>query len=108
MSKGTQTRNVKKGPVNSHMAATRIPATQKAGNGMPEPANKSTTDMPGYDFWTSVSAGELARVQGVRPIRRLGQVRAFTDPNPAEADWFAREVRRWRRNAGRTQRRKRN
>ena len=50
-----------------------------------------------HDFFESVSAAELARTQGVRPIRRVDQIRAFSAPDPAEADWFAREVRRWRR-----------
>ena len=63
--------------------------------------------LSGYDFWTSASADELARSQGVQPIRRLGQVRTFSDPNPVEADWFAREVRRWRHETGRTQQRNR-
>jgi hypothetical protein len=53
-----------------------------------------------YDFYARVSASELARSQGVHPIRRLGQIRTFRDPHPEEADWFAREVRRWRCESG--------
>ena len=52
------------------------------------------------DFWTALSAEDLARVQGVQPIRKLGQIRTFSEPDEAEAEWFAREVRRWR-NEGR-------
>jgi hypothetical protein len=52
---------------------------------------------PNYDFYARVSAAELARSQGVHSIRRLGQIRAFSDPDPKQAEWFVREVRRWRR-----------
>jgi hypothetical protein len=51
---------------------------------------------PNCDFYASVSAEEVARSQGVQPIRRLGQIRTFSDPDPAQAEWLAREVRRWR------------
>jgi len=49
-----------------------------------------------YDFFASVSATELARSQGVQPIRRLGQIRPLSDPDPEQAEWLARELRRWR------------
>lgn len=52
------------------------------------------------DFWSSMSAAELVRLQGVQPICKLGQIRTFSEPDEAEAEWFAREVRRWR-NEGR-------
>jgi hypothetical protein len=51
---------------------------------------------PNCDFYARVSAAELARTQGVQAIRRLGQLRAFSDPDPAQAEWLVREVRRWR------------
>jgi hypothetical protein len=57
-----------------------------------------------YDFYTSLSAADLAKSQGVKPIRRVGQIHAFSAPDPMEANWLAREVRRWRRE-GRSQRR---
>ena len=51
----------------------------------------------GAEFFNNVSASELARTQGVKPVQRIGQIRTFSVPDPAEADWFARMVRRWRR-----------
>ena len=51
------------------------------------------------DFFASPSAAELVRAQGVSPIVKLGQIRGFRDPDPKEADWLARELRRWRRNS---------
>lgn len=47
-------------------------------------------------FYDSSSAADLADRQGVRPIRRLGQLRSFADPDPKEAEWFARQIRKWR------------
>ena len=49
-----------------------------------------------YDFFANVSAADLARAQRVQPIRKLGQIRTFSDPDPKEADWLVRKVRRWR------------
>ena len=50
-----------------------------------------------FDFFASPSAAELARAQGITRIRKLGQIRGFSDPDPKEAEWFARQVRIWRR-----------
>jgi hypothetical protein len=50
-----------------------------------------------HDFFRTISAAELARSQGVRPIRRVGQIRTLSTPDPTEANWLAREVKRWRR-----------
>ena len=50
------------------------------------------------DFFASPSAAELVRAQGVSRIVKPGQIRGFTDPDPKEADWLARELRRWRSN----------
>jgi hypothetical protein len=50
-----------------------------------------------FDFFASPSAAELARAQGVTRIRKVGQIRSFSDPDPKEAEWFARQVRIWRR-----------
>jgi len=112
MSKGAQTRKrTKKGMLIPYMEAAAAPTLPKATTSPVRQANDSPANMrrelSGYDFWTSASADELARSQGVQPIRRLGQVQTFSDPNPVEADWFAREVRRWRHETGRQQRRSR-
>ena len=50
-----------------------------------------------FDFCASPSAAELAIAQGVEPVRRAGDIRPFSDPDPKEAEWFVRQVRRWRR-----------
>jgi hypothetical protein len=50
-----------------------------------------------YDFYTPLSATALARSQGVNGIRKLGQIRTFSNTDPKEAELFLREVRRWRR-----------
>ena len=55
-----------------------------------------------FDFFASSSAAELVRRQGVACIHKIGQIRGFSDPDPKEAEWFARELRRWRRQ-GRSQ-----
>jgi hypothetical protein len=112
MPKGTQTRKrMKKGTFIPYMEAAAAPTLPEATTSTVPQTNNSMTnmrrDIPGYDFWTSVSSDELARAQGVQPIRRLGQIRAFSEPDPSEADWLAREVRRWRHETGRTQRRNR-
>jgi hypothetical protein len=52
---------------------------------------------PAYDFYAEMSAAELVRRQGVKPVLKLGQIRSFSNPNPAEAESFARQVRSWRR-----------
>jgi hypothetical protein len=48
------------------------------------------------DFFASPSAADLVRAQGVHRIGKPGQVRGFSDPDPKEAEWLARELRRWR------------
>ena len=55
---------------------------------------------PAFDFYAGLSAAELARSQRVQPILKVGQLRTFSNPDPKEADWLAREVRRWRRERG--------
>jgi hypothetical protein len=54
-------------------------------------------ELPVFDFFASPSAAELARAQGITRIRKLGQIRSFSQPDPKEAEWFARQVRIWRR-----------
>jgi hypothetical protein len=106
MAKGTQTRKkTKKGMFIPYMEAAAAPSMERQAN--EATATNARRDIPGHDFWTVLSANELARSQGVQPIRRVGQIRAFSEPDPSEADWLAREVRRWRREGGRTQRRNR-
>jgi hypothetical protein len=51
---------------------------------------------PLVDFFASPSAADLVRLQGVGPIGK-GGIRGFSDADPKEAEWFARELRRWRR-----------
>jgi hypothetical protein len=51
---------------------------------------------PLVDFFASLSAADLVRVQGVSAIGK-GGIRGFSDADPKEAEWFARELRRWRR-----------
>ena len=48
------------------------------------------------DFFASASAADLVQAQGVHRIGKPGQVRGFSDPDPKEAEWLARELRRWR------------
>jgi hypothetical protein len=104
MAKGTQTRKrTKKGVFIPYMEGAAAPSMERQAN--EATSTNARRNIPSYDFWTVVSADELARSQGVQPIRRLGQIRTFSDPDPNEADWFARAVRRWRREGGRTQRR---
>jgi hypothetical protein len=55
-------------------------------------------------FFAPLSPALIARQQGVRPVRRLGQLRGFRNPDPKEAEWLARQVRRWRREGGVTAR----
>jgi hypothetical protein len=50
-----------------------------------------------FDFFASPTAAQLVSAQGVEPVRRAGDIRPFNDPDPKEAEWFARQVRRWRR-----------
>jgi len=50
-----------------------------------------------FDFFASPSAAELANAQGVEPVRRAGDIHPFDHPDPKEAEWFVRQVRRWRR-----------
>jgi len=50
-----------------------------------------------FDFYASPSAAELASAQGVEPVRHAGDIRPFSNANPKEAEWFVRQVRRWRR-----------
>jgi len=50
-----------------------------------------------FDFFASPSAAELARAQGITRIRKIGQIRSFSDPDPKEAEWLVRQVRVWRR-----------
>jgi len=57
----------------------------------------NTAERAVFDFFASPSAAELARAQGITRIRKLGQIRGFSDPDPKEAEWFARQVRIWRR-----------
>jgi len=57
-----------------------------------------------FDFYADLSAAELPRSQGVKPIRKAGQIRTFSNADPKEADWLAREIRRWRREAARGRR----
>jgi hypothetical protein len=54
------------------------------------------TKTPPIDFFASLSATELVRLQGVGPIGK-GGIRGFRDADPKEAEWLARELRRWRR-----------
>jgi hypothetical protein len=51
------------------------------------------------EFFASPSAADLVRAQGVRRIGKLEQIRGFSDPDPKEAEWLARELRRWRRDS---------
>jgi hypothetical protein len=53
-----------------------------------------------FDFYASPSAAELASAQGVEPVRQAGDIRPFDDPDPKQAEWFVRQVRRWRREDG--------
>src|SRR5256885_1044212 len=55
----------------------------------------NTAERAVFDFFASPSATELARAQGITRIRKLGQIRSFSDPDPKEAEWFARQVRIW-------------
>ena len=50
-----------------------------------------------FDFFASPSAAEQARAQGITRIRKIGQIRSFSDPDPKEAEWLVRQVRVWRR-----------
>jgi hypothetical protein len=50
-----------------------------------------------FDFYASPTAAELVSAQGVEPVRQAGDIRPFDDPDPKEAEWFVRQVRRWRR-----------
>ena len=64
----------------------------------PAARNGGHRSLPGaFDFYASPSAAELAIAQGVEPVRRAGDIRPFSDPDPKEAEWFVRQVRRWRR-----------
>ena len=63
-------------------------------------ANANNTTESVFDFFASPSAAELARAQGIARIRKPGQIRGFSDPDPKEAEWFARQVRIWRRGRG--------
>ena len=49
-----------------------------------------------FDFFASPTAAQLASAQGVGPVLP-GDIRPFSDPDPKEAEWFVRHVRRWRR-----------
>lgn len=64
------------------------PAARNGGHGSP---------LSAFDFYDSPSAAELASAQGVEPVRRAGDIRPFSDADPKEAEWFVRQVRRWRR-----------
>jgi hypothetical protein len=57
----------------------------------------NTPERSVFDFFALPSAAGLARAQGVGRIRKPGQIRGFSDPDPKEAEWFARQVRIWRR-----------
>jgi hypothetical protein len=39
---------------------------------------------------------ELAKVQRVKPVRGTGEFAVASDPDPAEAEWLARQLRVWR------------
>jgi hypothetical protein len=70
---------------------------QETALGMGEATSDvSAPQNPAFDFYARVSAAELARLQGVQPIREAGQLRTFAKPDPKEAKWLVREVRRWR------------
>lgn len=74
-----------------------VPTSRKSAHGpVISGVKEEAESAPHHDFYASVSAAELASLQGVQPIRRLGQIRTFSDPDPAQAEWLAREVRRWR------------
>jgi len=55
-----------------------------------------TSKAPTNEFFASPSAADLVRLQGVPPIGK-GGIRGFSDADPKEAEWFSRQLRRWRR-----------
>jgi hypothetical protein len=69
-------------------AAIARPAARNSGHRAPPDV---------FDFFVSPTAAQLVSAQGVEPVRRAGDIRPFSDPDPKEAEWFVREVRRWRR-----------
>ena len=69
----------------------------KAAAARPYGRNGKHPSPPVFEFYASPSAAELAIAQGVEPVRRAGDIRPFSDPDPKEAEWFVRQVRRWRR-----------
>jgi hypothetical protein len=70
----------------------------KSALARPAARNGGHRSLPGvFDFYASPSAAELASAQGVEPVRQAGDIRPFSDPDPNEAEWFVRQVRRWRR-----------
>jgi hypothetical protein len=52
------------------------------------------------DFFGELDPARLTREQHVGAVHRLGQIRSIPQPDPEEADWLARQVRRWRREGG--------
>src|SRR3981081_4464446 len=70
--------------------------TKNSISGESHPNGNNTAKGAAFDFFASPSAAELARAQGITRIRKVGQIRGFSDPDPKEAEWFVRQVRIWR------------
>jgi len=75
----------------------RLSLKQETGPEVVHPNGDRFSKRSAADFLASPSAADLVRAQGVERIQKPGQIRGFSDPDPKEAEWLARELRRWRR-----------